>query len=438
VSAGAAQGKARVIRPGDPWMLSPGEVLVAPVLDAAFGPLLASAAGAVAEVGGMLSHGAVVARELGVPCVVEVKDATRRIRTGDVVVVDGGTGEVGLPGEEGAPAVRVPSPVITPEEGGEALHLLEDHPLARESVYFNPQDSASGIGVVSSLGVKAGGRGEAVAVLTLPDGRVLFAFARGKPVADHRGFAVGGLRAEWPPVRLHVEAPMAEFEAAGFPSSPQAMLLAPRTARVVIDLRFEPACPAVDFCPGLPERSRAALRPLGDHHLEQSGRWRGEIRVDDRVFPFDGFGHRDHSWGLRDWNALDHSRLFAVSLGDDLAVHALTLVAAGQPVEGGFVWRDGRAERVTRILYAPKRDGSRLASFDLRVITAAGEPVTLRGTPWRTVDVPVQLERRLFRHLAGRPYGLVLHESFTRYEGEGRRGYGIAEFSERPRTDHPS
>jgi len=433
VSAGAAQGRARVLGPGDPWTLAPGEVLVAPVLDAAFGPLLASAAGAVAEVGGMLSHGAVVARELGVPCVVEVKDATRLIRTGDVIVVDGGTGEIALPEEGGAHALHVPSPTLVPEEEEEALHALAEHPLARESVYFNPQDPGTGIGLICSLGVKAGFRGEAVAVLSLPDGRVLFGFATGKPRIDAAGFAVGGMRAEWAPVRLRVEAAMAPFEASAFPASPPSLVLAPRTTRVVIDLVFEPRCPAFDFCRGLGERARAALRPLGDHHLEQSGRWRGLVRVDDRTFPFDGVGHRDHSWGLRDWSALEHHRLFVASLGDDLAVHALTVTAAGQAVEGGFVFRDGRAERITRVLYAARREGSRVTSFDLRVLTADGNPVTLRGTPWRTVSVPIQLDRRLLRHLAGRPYRLLLHESFTRYEGEGCYGHGIAELSERPR-----
>src|SRR5439155_10544399 len=94
VSAGVAVGPARVILPGDALRLERGEILVTPVLDAALGPLLATAAGAVAEIGGMLSHGAVVARELGVPCVVDVKDATRFIRSGERILVDGGSGRV--------------------------------------------------------------------------------------------------------------------------------------------------------------------------------------------------------------------------------------------------------------------------------------------------------------------------------------------------------
>ena len=87
---------------------------MASVLDAALGPLLASAAGAVAEIGGLLSHGAVVARELGVPCVVDVHDATRRFRTGQRVLVDGTSGEVRLLSEGGATAERTAADCTSP------------------------------------------------------------------------------------------------------------------------------------------------------------------------------------------------------------------------------------------------------------------------------------------------------------------------------------
>jgi hypothetical protein len=53
-------------------------------------------------------------------------------------------------------------------------------------------------------------------------------------------------------------------------------------------------------------------------------------------------GSRDHSWGRRDWEALDSSRLFIASFGEDLAVHALAVTVRGKSVEGGYVWRDGR------------------------------------------------------------------------------------------------
>ena len=155
--------------------------------------------------------------------------------------------------------------------------------------------------------------------------------------------------------------------------------------------------------------------------------------VDGQAFPVSGTGSRDHSWGLRDWEAADYWRLFTVRLGDDLAVHALSVSVRGRLVEGGFVWRDGRAERVTRVRCAAERQDGALA-----LVRAGGlhrvrrRRCAWRGTVGRTLTVPVELERRPWRHLAGRPYRLLLHENFTRYEGEGRTGHGMAEITERP------
>ncbi|MDY6795875.1 MAG: PEP/pyruvate-binding domain-containing protein [Actinomycetota bacterium] len=97
VSPGKVTGRARVIT--DPLRdaeIKPGEILVAPVTDAAWSPLFVTAAAAVVEVGGPLSHGSIVAREFGLPCVVNASSATRIVKTGQKITVDGGRGKVHL------------------------------------------------------------------------------------------------------------------------------------------------------------------------------------------------------------------------------------------------------------------------------------------------------------------------------------------------------
>jgi pyruvate,water dikinase len=79
-------------------VLAPGEILVAPVTDVAWTPMFLHAAGLVVEVGGPLSHGSIVAREFGIPAVTAVAGATRRIRSGDRVRVDGSRGVVAVVG----------------------------------------------------------------------------------------------------------------------------------------------------------------------------------------------------------------------------------------------------------------------------------------------------------------------------------------------------
>src|SRR5690606_37485199 len=74
--------------------IEPGDVLVASTTDVGWTPWFALAGAVVTDVGGVASHAAIVAREHGIPSVVSTGDATRRLRTGDVVRVDGGTGTV--------------------------------------------------------------------------------------------------------------------------------------------------------------------------------------------------------------------------------------------------------------------------------------------------------------------------------------------------------
>jgi pyruvate,water dikinase len=76
--------------------LQPGEILVAPSTDPGWTPLFLTAGGLVMEMGGAMSHGAVVAREYGIPAVVGVPNATEHITTGQQITVDGSAGTVSI------------------------------------------------------------------------------------------------------------------------------------------------------------------------------------------------------------------------------------------------------------------------------------------------------------------------------------------------------
>ncbi len=94
-SSGVVEGKARVLLSAAQMSeLEAGEILVVHTTDVGWTPLFCIAAGVVTELGGPLSHAAVVARELGVPSVVNVDGVTRALKTGDRVRVDGDRGVV--------------------------------------------------------------------------------------------------------------------------------------------------------------------------------------------------------------------------------------------------------------------------------------------------------------------------------------------------------
>jgi rifampicin phosphotransferase len=97
VSPGIAEGTVRVVYDAGSDQaddFEPGDILVCRITDPSWAPLLSVAAAVVIDIGGSLSHGAIVARELGIPCVINTLNGSRRLRTGDRVTVDGGAGLV--------------------------------------------------------------------------------------------------------------------------------------------------------------------------------------------------------------------------------------------------------------------------------------------------------------------------------------------------------
>jgi pyruvate,water dikinase len=94
VSPGSVEGRVRVVLDPRQAGLVPGEIMVCPGTDPSWTPLFLTAGGLIMEVGGMMTHGAVVAREYGIPAVVGVDHATQRLVTGQCVRLDGSSGQI--------------------------------------------------------------------------------------------------------------------------------------------------------------------------------------------------------------------------------------------------------------------------------------------------------------------------------------------------------
>lgn len=93
---GTATGRARIVADPNDVEIDDGDILVACGTDSAWTPLFFQAAAVVVDVGGPMSHSAIAAREVGIPCVVNVKTGTTRIREGQSITVDGSAGIVTL------------------------------------------------------------------------------------------------------------------------------------------------------------------------------------------------------------------------------------------------------------------------------------------------------------------------------------------------------
>lgn len=94
VSSGVVEGRARVILNMEDAMLEEGDILVTPFTDPSWTPLFVSIKGLVTEVGGLMTHGAVIAREYGLPAVVGVENASKLIKDGQRIIVHGTEGYI--------------------------------------------------------------------------------------------------------------------------------------------------------------------------------------------------------------------------------------------------------------------------------------------------------------------------------------------------------
>jgi pyruvate,water dikinase len=94
VSPGVIEGRARVLLQPDFGEVQAGEILVTPTTDPSWSSVMFISVGLVVDIGGALSHAAIVARELGIPCVVNTKNGSQILRTGDLLRVDGNQGTI--------------------------------------------------------------------------------------------------------------------------------------------------------------------------------------------------------------------------------------------------------------------------------------------------------------------------------------------------------
>jgi hypothetical protein len=156
-------------------------------------------------------------------------------------------------------------------------------------------------------------------------------------------------------------------------------------------------------------------------HYEQPGSIAGTIEVAGRRHPLAGRGMRDHSWGLRDWQAVPYWRWFGmIADPDNFLVLNNVGTRDGDEVAGGYLMRDGVLSPIescdTESQLDPELGCQR--TFVARARDAAGRETTLAG---RAVEVAPLRQRR---------DGRVTHvnEGLTEYEWEGRRGTGISEY----------
>jgi hypothetical protein len=229
-------------------------------------------------------------------------------------------------------------------------HRLNPGPLSRESLIFLLFLPEENLGMIAYTWVD--GEGVASSMITVfgeDDQRLVHLVTSDVPMppdADFTDWRVGPMRVQHG--EPHKDARVT-FEQDG----------------VSLDYHFEAINEAfsyhdnADGCPAF----------LADDRLEQCGRVRGTLTIGDRRIEFDTTGHRDHSWGIRDWTAFHHYKWVNVqSDTGDVAVNFMHGLAMDREYELGYVHRDGEQSPVVSIRANVERDDEFYAYTSARFV----------------------------------------------------------------------
>jgi hypothetical protein len=160
----------------------------------------------------------------------------------------------------------------------------------------------------------------------------------------------------------------------------------------------------------------------GAQHYEHAGRIEGTISVDGEIYTFNGFGQRDHSWGVRDMRVPANWRWFSGQFKDELCFNAIKVELLALRASGGYVYHQGKAEALKGWSFKADLDNSGLCakSVSISLSTISGKQFDIIGEILENIPVRV--------NTGG--YVSVVNESRTRFSWNGNTGYGISEFME--------
>ena len=279
-----------------------------------------------------------------------------------------------------------------------------------ESFYFNFYDARSDICGFMRIGIKPNVDERSMFFfLMLPDGSAVG--TRGvEPVGDS-SLSVKGLEftmvepeSRW---RLSYRGPMARMGAV-------------EVSMVAMDLTFDCLIPTYDYRRSVGAEGERIARQVASEHLEQFGQVSGAIEIDGRRIAVDGMGERDHSWGVRDWNAPRMWYWITAQFDGENALNVTKLFTEEGEVSAGFIHLDGRTVPLVHADMATSLDSRGWpASLEMELVDSEGGRHKVAAEVMRSVQLP-------FVGRDGRSTSLM-HENLARYTWRGRTGFGIAE-----------
>jgi hypothetical protein len=270
-------------------------------------------------------------------------------------------------------------------------------PNWRESYYFNMTDPRRGISMITTLGMVPNKKRTSGFVLVTKDGKtsLLRPVGKiGKPAFSDRTLGSGGLIYSVEGVNWRIEY---------------------RSRRVDLDLLFRPLNEVFPYS----REGDGPIECIATQHYEQAGTFRGKLRIGgDRFDIGPCYGHRDHSWGIRDWSGIDAYTLLSCTFSDRSAVNIWSGEIDGRTFLRGYVFDGKRNAEVV---------SARIDPF----FSLGGRPVSCSFELEDVEGMEYQVGTRVISDHVFPPTGSIVHETIAEIRMDDQVGFGLLEFLER-------
>jgi hypothetical protein len=195
----------------------------------------------------------------------------------------------------------------------------------------------------------------------------------------------------------------------------------PQPVPVSFTLEFESLNPMFDYRECVDQEGERISQKVASEHLEQFGKATGSLTVNGESFQISGLGERDHSWGVRDWNAPKLWIWLTAEFSDTLALNVTKLFVEEGEVSAGFVYLNGKNLPVVKADVKTTLDADGTPkSLTIDLLDKHGGKHHATAEVMRDALMP-------FPSRDGKSVS-VMHETLAEYKFRGRKGYGIAEY----------
>jgi hypothetical protein len=259
-------------------------------------------------------------------------------------------------------------------EQDDRRHPHEPDPRWRESLYWSFMVREAGLGGIVYLRIDPNA-GKVNPLLLVYRGRneVAYVFTGEAPLeprSDLDGLTACGFR-------LRIEQPLRKCSVS-FDDG----------AGTSLDFAFSATHSAFDYA-----RNRAGCFPLlATNRFEQAGRVEGHLRLKGREMTLSSFGHRDHSWGIRDWDAIQHYKWISAQVGDSIAVNLLYFLVRGEVLFNGYVYDGDELRGIVgaEITTAYESDNVTQRSVSAAIDDETGKKTIVEGRVFATTELAME------------------------------------------------